>query len=211
MTRRNLAALPPDAIYERFGESAPVSVYDRVNLAVSLAHLGCFAEAIEPVETALQIAERTGHAFTTGFAHWAAVNLHAQQGNWAPALAHAEQGIAVLRAGNVDLNQGPQIVCSAWIYAHLGQTTDAATRIQEGEQFLERSAASPGLARSLGNRVTLARACLLLNRPEDARRLVEPVSAIAHRFRGAHAHALHLFGDLATHPRHFAPADGARY
>jgi tetratricopeptide (TPR) repeat protein len=212
LVRANLAALPPEAVDERFGESAPVSVYDRVTLVISLAQLGRFAEATEPAEVALQLAERTGHAFTIGFAHWAAINLHAHQGDWARALSHAERGLAVLRAGNVDLNQGPQIAASAWILAQLGQTTDAARRIQEGEPYVARWAAgSPGAVRTFGNRVTLGRACLLLERAEQARRLVEEVFEAAHRFRGSRAHALHLFGELAAHPRHFDAGQSARY
>jgi transcriptional regulator with AAA-type ATPase domain/tetratricopeptide (TPR) repeat protein len=212
MARANLAALPPEAVDERFGESAPVSAYARVTLVLSLAQLGRFAEAAEPAAVALQIAERTGHAFTIGFAHWAALNLHAQQGDWARALSHAERGLAALRAGHVDLNQGNQIVASAWILAHLGQTADAATRIQEGEQYVARwGAGSPRAARTLGDRVALGRACLLLERAEDARRLVEEVFEAAHHFRGSRAHALHLFGELAAHPRHFDPGPCARY
>jgi tetratricopeptide (TPR) repeat protein len=67
------------------------------------------------------------------------------------------------------------------------------------------------VTRSFGSRVILGRARLLLNRAEDARRLVEPALAIAQRFRGSRAHALHLFGDLAAHPRQFDPEAGARY
>jgi hypothetical protein len=65
--------------------------------------------------------------------------------------------------------------------------------------------------RTFGNRVTLGRAYLLLERAEEARRLVEEVFEAAHRFRGSRAHALHLFGELAAHPRHFDAGQSARY
>jgi tetratricopeptide (TPR) repeat protein len=41
----NLAALPPDWVYEYFGGTAPASVWDRCWLLMSLAELGRFADA----------------------------------------------------------------------------------------------------------------------------------------------------------------------
>ncbi len=42
----NLAALPPDSVYEYFGASIPTSIYDRLWLVQSLGKLGRFAEAV---------------------------------------------------------------------------------------------------------------------------------------------------------------------
>jgi len=212
MIQGNLASLPPEAVDERFGESAPVSVYDRVNLVNSLSELGRFAEAVELAAEALQIAARTGHAFTIGFAHLGSTWLYTGQGDWLRGLAHAEQGLMVLRASHVLLSQQALIVLSAWMLAQLGRTTEAMRRIQEGEEFLERwSASARGAARGLAPRTTLARAWLLLDQPEEAGRLMAPVREAGQQFRGIRAAALRQLGDLALHPRQFEPAAAARY
>jgi tetratricopeptide (TPR) repeat protein len=60
---------------------------------------------------------------------------------------------------------------SAWVLAELGEAAEALNRIRTGEQLLERYAAS-GVVAALGRRYhALGRACLLLGRLDEARRL----------------------------------------
>ena len=65
----NLAALPAELIHEHLGMAAPVLIYDRCWLVMSLAELGGFAEAVDDEAEALRLAEPTQRAASVGLAH----------------------------------------------------------------------------------------------------------------------------------------------
>jgi class 3 adenylate cyclase/tetratricopeptide (TPR) repeat protein len=196
-----LAVLPADWVYEHFGMIAPASVYARSWLVMSLAELGRFGEAAECGAEAIRLAEPTHHAYTIGLAHRAAGTLHVLKGDWAKARSLLEHGIAVLRTGNVALSLPVTVASSAWVLAQLGEASEALTRLREGEQLLDREAAR-GIERGW-DRHALGRACLLLGRLDEARRLGDRAVEFLPSQPGSAAHALHLLGDIATHPDRF--------
>jgi hypothetical protein len=57
----------------------------------------------------------------------------------------------------------------------------------------------------------VSRACLLLGRLDEARRLGDCSVESSRRKPGFAAHALHLLGDIATHPDRFDAENGAAY
>jgi class 3 adenylate cyclase/tetratricopeptide (TPR) repeat protein len=203
----NLAALPADRVYEHFVNAIPASVFNRVFLVSSLAQLGRFAEAAEHEAEAIRLAEPTQHAFTIGQAHSAAGNLRLLKGDWAKACSLIEQGLAVARAGNVIRLLPVMVPSSAWVLAQLGEATEALSRVREGEQVLERLAAR-GLVILGWAYHALGRACLLLGRLDEARRLGDRAVEFSPRQPGFAAHALHLLGDIATHPDRFDAESG---
>jgi class 3 adenylate cyclase/tetratricopeptide (TPR) repeat protein len=208
----NLAALPADWVYEYFGSAAPASIYDRFWLVLSLAQLGGFAAAAEHQAEAIRLAEPTHHAFTVGLAYYGAGTLHLLKGDWTEARSLIEHGIAVLQAGHV-VPQIPFVVASsAWVLAQLGETSAALTQLQEGEQLIERQAAR-GIVASVGWAYHLqGRACLVLGRLDEARSLGDRAVESSPRHPGFAAHALHLLGDIATHPDRFdAERGGVHY
>jgi len=208
----NLAALPADWIYEYFGIGAPASVYDRRWLVQSLAQLGRFAEGAELQAEAIRLAEPTHHAFTVSLAYFAAGTLHPLKGDWAKARSLIEHGIAVARTGNVFLLLPLPVASSAWVLAQLGEASEALGRLREGEQLLERQAAR-GFVSNLGwGYHSLGRACLALGRLDEARRLGDRAVESSPSQPGYAAHALHLLGDIATHPDRFdAESDEVYY
>src|SRR5262249_55512203 len=105
----NFAALSGDLVHESFGMHVLPSVFDRVVLIRSLAHLGRFAEAATHAAQALRIAEPTQHANSVGFACMAASELYLLQGDWVKGRSLIERGIAVIRTGNVSYLLGPAI------------------------------------------------------------------------------------------------------
>ena len=204
----NLAALPADWIYEHFGNAAPASVYDRCLLVVCLAELGRFAEAAGYEAEAIRLAEPTRHAFTIGLVHLGADMLHVFQGDWVKARSTIEDGIAVARTGNVVLLLPALVASAAWVLAQLGETSEAQNRLRDGEQLLEREAAR-GIGTQRGWAYhALGRAGLLLGRLDEARRLGERVVESLPSQPGFVAHALHLLGDIATHPDRFDAESG---
>ncbi len=199
----NLAALPHDWIYEYLGNAAPVSIYDRSWLVHSLAQLGRFAEAAEYAAEAIRLAEPTRHPFTVGFAHLAAGTLDLLKGDWAKARSLLDHSVAALRTGNVALLLPFAIPSSAWVLAQLSEATEALSWLQEGERLLERESAS-GIVGRLGWAYhSLARASLLLGQLDEARRLGTRAVEFSPHQPGFEAHALHLLGDIATHPDRF--------
>jgi len=199
----NLAALPADWAYEDFGNAAPASVYVRYWLVMSLTHLGRFAEAAEHQAEAMRLAESTHHAFPIGLAYRAAGTIHLLMGDWAKARSRIEQGMAGVRAGNVVLLLSWAVTSSAWALAQLGEASQALNRLQEGEQLLERQAARGLVDHRGGDHHSLGRACLLLGRLDEARSLADGAVESCPGHPGFAAYALHLLGDIATHPDRF--------
>jgi tetratricopeptide (TPR) repeat protein len=199
----NLAVLPADWVYEYFGIAAPPSVWDRSWLVRSLAQLGRFAEAAEYEAEAIQLAEPTNHAFTVGIAHFAAGTLHPLKGDWVKARSLVEHGIAVLRTGNIVLLLPDLVASSAWALAQLGEASEALNRLREGEQLLERERAAGHGGHHGWAYHSLGRADLLLGRLDEARRLSGRAVDSSPNQHGFVAHALHLLGDIATHPDRF--------
>ena len=199
----NLAALPANWVYEYFGLGAPPSVWDRSWLVRSLAELGRFNEAAEYEAEAIRLAERTQHAFTVGVAHWVAGMLHLAKGDWAKARSLIEHGIAVFRTGNVIIQLPWAVASSAWLLAQLGEASEALNRLQEGEHLLERHATRGIVAYHVWAYHALGRACLLLGRLDEAWLLAERAIECSQGHHGFMAHALHLLGDIATHPDRF--------
>jgi class 3 adenylate cyclase len=204
----NLAALPADSEYEYFGAAMPISVYDRLRLIQSLAELGRFAEAAHYEAEALRLAGPTHHAFTVGSAHSFATRLHLLKGDWAKARSLIEHGIAVLRTGNILLNIASTVASSARVLAQVGEASEALTRLREGEQLLEHQAEQGVLGRRGEVYHSLGCAGLLLSRLDEARRLGDRALKYSPSHVGFAAHALHLLGDIATHPDRFDAESG---
>jgi class 3 adenylate cyclase/DNA-binding SARP family transcriptional activator len=208
----NLAALPPDRVSDYFGVATPPSIHDRCFLMMSLAELGRFGEAAEPEAEAIRLAVLTQHAPTVGVAHFFAGTLHLLRGDWVKARTLVEHAIAVFRTGNVVAVLPYAVALSAWVLAQHDEGSEAANRLREGEQLLDRYA-TMGFVGHLGwFYQALARACLLLGRRDEARRLGIRAIEFSPSQPGFAARALHLLGDVASHPDRFDAEGGeARY
>jgi tetratricopeptide (TPR) repeat protein len=204
----NLAALPAGWVHEYLGLPVPPSVYDRCWLVLSLAQLGRFAEAAVPAAEAIRLAEPTHRAFAVSMAHYAAGTLHLLKSDWAEARALIDRWIAVDRTGNVVLHLPWAVASFAWVLAQLGETSEALKQVREGEQLLERHAASGIVGYRGWAYHALGRACLLLGRLDDATRLSDRAIESSPSHPGFAAHALHLRGDIAIHPDRFNAETG---
>jgi tetratricopeptide (TPR) repeat protein len=204
----NLAALPADWVHEHFGRAVPAAVDDRVWLVMSLAELGGFTEAAAYAAEAVRLGESTQHPYTVGIAHRAAGSLHLLKGDWAKARSHIEHATAVLWTRDL-VHQLPfSVASSAWVLAQLSEASEALSWLREGEQLLERLAAS-GMVGILGPIYhSLGRAALLLGRLDEARRLGDHAIESSPCQPGFAAHARHLLGDIATHPDRFDGESG---
>jgi class 3 adenylate cyclase/tetratricopeptide (TPR) repeat protein len=203
----NLAVLPAAWVDESFGMSVPPSVWDRCYLMLSLAQLGRFAEAAEPEAEAIRLAEATQQVYAIGLAHFVAGWVLLQRGNWAQAHRPIERATAVMRAGNVANMLATSVACSAWILAQLGEADRALDRLREGERLFEqlsagRSYIEGGVLHGLGY------GGLALGRLDEAQRIALRALEVTSLHLGWRALALHLLGDIATHPERFDAKQG---
>jgi len=206
----NLALLPPDWVHEYLGMPAPASVNNRYWLACSLAELGRFAEAAEYAAEAIRLAEPTQHAFTVGQAHFAAATIHLLKGDWAKARVPIERWTAMSRR-SVIIQLPWAIASSAWTMAQLGEASEALHGLAESEPLLDRQA-TRGIVTFRGWAYhSLGRACLRLGRLDEAQRLGDRALGSSSSHPGFGAHALHLLGDIATHPDRFDAETGEGY
>ena len=205
----SLAKLPADSTHEFFGLPAPPAVYTRLWLVQSFAQLGRFAEAAQCGADLLQLAESMQLPFAVGGAHQAMAASHLLRGDWARARSQIEQAIAVFRTRNVAIVLPGVIATSAGVLAHLGEVREALTRLQEGDELLDRQVAQGMITQHLsGAYNALARACLVLGRLDDARRLVDRAVEFSGGRPGVMTHAQHLLGDIATHTDKFDAETG---
>jgi tetratricopeptide (TPR) repeat protein len=100
------------------------------------------------------------------------------------------------------------VASSAWVLAQLGEAREALDRLRECEQLIERLAAREIVITRAWAYHDLGRACLLLGRLDEARRLGDRAVESSPRQPGVAAHALHLLGDIATHPERFDAEHG---
>jgi class 3 adenylate cyclase/tetratricopeptide (TPR) repeat protein len=207
----NIAELPTDWVHEYLGMAVPASIFCRAWLIMSLAELGRFAEAAKYEAEAIRLAEPTQHAHTIGWAHLPASMLHLFKGDWAKARSLVEHGINTPRTLDVAVLLPWAVASSAWVLAQIGETSEALSRVREAEEILERQAAS-GIVGFRGWAYHAAsRACLLLGRFDEARRLGGRSVESSQRQPGFKAHALHLLGDIATHPDRFDADSGTAH
>jgi DNA-binding SARP family transcriptional activator len=207
LAKDNLAALPANRIYDKFGRNAPASIFSRNTLVFSLCQLGRFSEAAEYQAEAIRIAEHiadpTHHAFTLFVAHHGALLLHLSHGDWTKAHIVSEHIIAMARSGSLVTFLPSAVAHSARILAELGETSAPLSRLREGEQLIERSTVSGAMHMPFPVYLSLGRACLLLDRLDEARKLGNRVVESFVSQPGFVADALHLLGDIASHPDRF--------
>jgi tetratricopeptide (TPR) repeat protein len=207
----NLAALPTEWVLEYFGLTAPPSITVRAYLIMSLAELGRFADAAGYEAEAIRLAESSQHAFTIGWAYFAASTLHLLKGDWATAVLRAERWVAVLRTANVPMQLPWAVASSAWALARAGEPSEASNRVREAQQLLEREAARGIVAHRNWGHAAVSRACLLLGRIDEASRMADRAIESSRRQPGFAAHARRLLGDIATHPERFDAERGATH
>jgi class 3 adenylate cyclase/tetratricopeptide (TPR) repeat protein len=207
----NLAALPTEWIREYFGLAVPVSVFGRGWMIMSLAELGRFAEAAKYEAEAIRLAETTQHAHTIGWARLTASVLPFFKGDWAKARLLVEHWTNIPRTLDVAVLLPWAVASSAWALAQIGEASEASSRVQEAEQLLERQAARGIFGHRGWAYHAVGRACLLLGRHDEAWRLAEQAVESSQRLPGFKAHALHLLGDIMSHPDRFDAERGAAY
>jgi class 3 adenylate cyclase/tetratricopeptide (TPR) repeat protein len=198
-----LAALPSQLAHEYFGIAVPPSVFARGWLVMSLAALGRFNEADGHVAEMIELAAKTRHVHTIGWAHLTASRLHLMKGDWTKARDLLKHWMSM--PGTLDVTTLlPWAVTSlAWALAQIGEADQALSRVHEGEEHLKRQDAKGIFIHRDWGYHAIARACLLLGRIDQARRLADHSLESSQRQPGFAAHAQCMLGDLAVQTDQF--------
>ena len=198
----NLAALPSDWVHELFGRSELPALNDRFRLIVCLAHLGRFAEMPPHEAEVMRLAEDMQYAYWRALAYWATSQVHFFKGDWGKAHELIERQIEVLRTANIADDLPNALACSAQCLAHLGDASEALSRLREGERLL----ADQTARRKTGTGyiyVLLGRACLDLGLVDEAERVAQRGAAPALTRVDFVPYGLKLLGDIRVHPDRF--------
>ena len=201
-----LAVMADGSAYYTRSIPAPIIIY--YWLMRSLAELGRFAEASSHAHEVLRLSEPTQSAYAVGQAHLAAGCLLLAKGDWAQARPLVERATAEYRKGNIVLGLPHPVASLAWILAQIGEADEALSRLREGEELLARLIAAGTIGQAGMDYQWLGRAALLLGRLPDARRMANCSRQCSPSHPGFAAHALHLLGDIATHPDQFDAEQG---
>jgi tetratricopeptide (TPR) repeat protein len=140
-------------------------------------------------------------------AYHAVATVHLIRGDWARARALIDRQIAVLREGNVGGELPIALANSARALAYLGHTSEALARRLEVERLLDERSAT-ARAGTGWIRYSLGRACLVLGRVGEARRLATLALESASARTDFVPDTLQLLGDIATHPGRFDAETG---
>ena len=167
-------------------------------LALTLSHLGAFAEGRRHGEEALRLATLAGRGDTPITVHRCLGHLYLAQGDLEHAIRVLEPGLALCRASG-DRAWLPGIVAS------LGYAAVLQGRLAEGCALLEeaiREESRMGVPQNHSSRVRrLSEVCRLTGRYDEAWQHARQALDLARQLqeRGNEAHALHQLGVVYAH------------
>jgi class 3 adenylate cyclase/tetratricopeptide (TPR) repeat protein len=187
--RRNVVAVGPEMLHERFGLPYLVSVHSRTWLAASLVELGLFKDAIEQAKDAMQIAESSNHGSSLVSAHMGLGRAYLRRSDLARAVPVLERGVELARLWKMRLVL-PFLTDSLGLaYALAGRTAEAFPLLQEA---LDLHVAMRGTTTQSARLVSLAQGHLLAGNPAEAepaaRRALELAERHGERGYLAYAH-----------------------
>jgi len=194
--RRNVLSLEGDLSLKRFAMVGLPSVWDRGWLGLSLAELGEFPEALVRMEEAMRIAEKSGDSVALIVSHTCAGFIYLVRGHPDRSARTLERGLS-LYAANVRFLFSAAAALLGHAYALSGRIPEGLPLLEQAVEQVELSGFTNWYSRP---EVRLGEAYLLAGRVEDALRLAHRALALSrtHKQRGHEAHALRLFGEIAS-------------
>ena len=191
-----VAWLQGDLAFDRFGLSAPPSIFARTWLAFSLAETGAFAEALAHGAESLRIAKTLDHPFGLYHGHMAVGTVHSLKGDAGPAISALEHAVRIAMASSMPAMAAPAAVALGNAYRLAGRAGEAVPLLRER---IEASSQGGNVFLPLCLYV-LAQASLLEGQVEEANRAASRAGEVARcsEQRGSEAHALAVLGLIAA-------------
>jgi len=183
------------------------SVGSRTWLALCLAHIGEYGEALRAASDAIEAAERADNAQARVWASYTLAHIHLSRGEPAPALALLERALALCSHGEEPLYYPRVLGALGWAHALDGRPDQAVELLG---QAVEESRAIRLLYGYASITTALGEACLAAGDLESADRRASEAVALARERgeRGDEGGALHLMAEVACRrlPRDVAEA-----
>jgi tetratricopeptide (TPR) repeat protein len=192
----NVAALQGDLTRERFGLATLAAVTSRGWMALSLAQLGRFGEAIALVEEGTRLAAAAEHRYSCVAASIQAGLVYLQQGDLDRTIAVLQSNLALGREGRI-LNLLPGLTLRLAIaHALAGRLAEAAPLLVEAAAQVSAAGAHQAIFTT-----ELGKGYFLTGREDAAADHAARGLALARdrQERGTEAMALHLLGEIAAH------------
>jgi tetratricopeptide (TPR) repeat protein len=174
-----------------------LAAWPRAWLALSLANLGRFADAMALGEEAVRIADSADHPHSVIEARAALGRVHLDKGELERAIALFETGLAPSRVWNI---------WDSSVFSSLGYAYALAGRVNDGlpllQEAVERGQSIDALGIGAAMRLSrLGQGYLLAGRLDEARERTRHALdlATAQKERGSQAYALHILGEIACH------------
>ncbi len=195
--RWNVERIRGELIRDRLGLAGYPAVIARAGLAVCLAELGQFEEAIGFGEEAVQLAETLEHPPTLAHACLFLGGARLRRGDLAAAIPPLERSLALGRAHELPVLFPGTATWLGYAQALTGRVDDGLALLEEAAE----QATARGRTGAQSHRdACLGEAYLLVGRPADAERLARRSVELAegHGERGFRAWALRLFGEISA-------------
>jgi predicted ATPase/class 3 adenylate cyclase len=178
--------------------SADVRIQSQVWLALTLSHLGAFAEGRRHGEEALRLAALEGRGVTPTIAHGHLGWVYLTQGDLEHAIRVLEPGLALCRASGSQINVRTIAASLGSAYALQGRIAEGHALLEEASSVTIRTGALLGLALRVA---WLSEACRLAGRSEEAWQHACQALDLARQLkaRGQEAYALHQLGVVHAH------------
>ncbi len=173
------------------------SVGSRTWLALCLARIGEYGEAVSAAEDAVAAAERADNAQARVWAYYTLAHIHLTRGESAPALALLDRALALCKNGEEPLYY-PRVLGA------LGSAHALEGRPDQAVELLEHAVAESRAIRLLYGYaslvIALGDACLEAGHLDDASRLAAEAVALTRERgeRGDEGWALHLTAEIAA-------------
>jgi len=195
--RRNLVPLDSPVVRERFGGVGLPFATSRTSLALALAELGEFIEAIARCTEAIHIAEAVSHPYSVTTTYRGMGLLHLRRGDLHRATLALKYALDVCQG--VDSPPLFHAVSSTvgYAYALSGRSAEAVPLLEEA---VERPILTSTLEGQSLRTIWLSEAYLLAGRETDAGAAAQRALGLArqHKERGHEAYSLRLLGEIAT-------------
>jgi tetratricopeptide (TPR) repeat protein len=194
LLRRNVEAADGESGTPR----ADIRIQSQAWLALTLSHLGAFAEGRCHGEEALRLATREGRGITPIIAHSYLGELCLAQGDLEHAIRVLEQGLALCRASGSQTNVRVIAASLGYAYALHGRLAEGHALLEEANSLNIRTGA---LARHARRVTWLSEVCRLAGRYDEAWQHARQALDLARQCkeRGNEALALHQLGVVHAH------------
>jgi tetratricopeptide (TPR) repeat protein len=203
--------LQGNRIRERFGLAVLPAMWSRAYWARALAERGVFDEGDAQGQEAVRIAEAVDHQVSVTFAYLGLAYVNSVRGELSQAARLLERALALCRDWNIRITTPVAMASLGHVYAWSGRVGEGVPLLQQALTAHESAGIAWLQTMSL---VQLGEAYLLADQVEDTRACADRAVMLA-RERGEPGHeawALHLLGEIASHPdRPDVPAAEAHY